>query len=98
MNRLSSGARAALSNCQYSNACSTHVLPVPVAIFRQYFGMPALQHFFQPPRRQQIFRSEFLVKVNQRFRLQNFMRVNRVQNRLPLAVVKIHRARIQQSC
>ncbi len=31
-----------LSNCQINSACKTHVLPVPVAIFRQYLGWACL--------------------------------------------------------
>jgi hypothetical protein len=34
----SSSAAVLLSNCQIISACSTQVLPVPVAIFKQYFG------------------------------------------------------------
>ena len=34
----SASAAVLLSNCQISSACITQVLPVPVAIFRQYFG------------------------------------------------------------
>ena len=56
--------------------------------------MAALHDLFQPPRRQQILRRQFLVKLHQRFRLQNLMRVNRVQKRLPLPFVKINASRI----
>ena len=38
----SASAAVLLSNCQISKACSTQVLPVPVAIFRQYFGCACL--------------------------------------------------------
>ena len=31
-------AAVLFNNCQIIKACNTHVLPVPVAIFRQYFG------------------------------------------------------------
>ena len=52
--------------------------------------MLAPQHFFQSSRRQQVLGGEFLVEVNQGFRLQDFMCIDGVQDRLSLAIVKIH--------
>ncbi len=53
--------------------------------------MAAPQDFLQPPRRQQILGGRLLVEVHQCFRLQHFVRVDRVQDRLLLAVVEVHR-------
>ena len=38
----SASAAFLLSSCQIISACNTQVLPVPVAIFRQYLGWPCL--------------------------------------------------------
>jgi hypothetical protein len=40
--RASAKAAFLLSNCHTSSACSTQVLPVPVAILRQYLGCACL--------------------------------------------------------
>src|SRR5665213_2593216 len=56
--------------------------------------MVALLHLVIFWKRQPAFRVECLIKFLEALRLQNFMRVNRVQNRRPLAFVKIYVARV----